>query len=90
MDEEMTADEMLDFYRNLGKANRRDRIVLSACQSDILTLRRVGRDLDKMCVSTAWDSVEHIQTHIDELISDLIDMQEEVTDRIGEDEGDQK
>ena len=87
MDDEMfDADEMLDFYRSLRKANHRDRIVLSACQSDIHTLRKVSRELSKMCVSTAWDSVDHLQTHIDELISDLIEVQEEITDRIDEDE----
>tara|TARA_Y100001938_G_scaffold150863_1_gene243938 strand:- start:2213 stop:2485 length:273 start_codon:yes stop_codon:yes gene_type:complete len=86
MDDDMTVDEQVEFYRNLGKANHKDRIILTACQSDILTLRKVARKLDKMCVSTAWDSVEHLQTHINELISDLIDMQEEITDRIDEDE----
>ena len=77
----MTADEQIEFYRNLRNANRKDRIVLSSCQSDIQTLRRVSKELDMMCVSTAWDSVVHLQTHIDELISDLIDMQEDITDQ---------
>ena len=87
MDEEMfDPDEMLDFYRSLRKANHRDRIVLSACQSDIHTLRKVSSELSKMCVSTAWNSVDHLQTHIDELIADLVAVQEEITDRIDEDE----
>jgi len=81
MDDDMTVDEQVVFYRHLRNANRKDSIVLSACQSDIQTLRRVSRELDKMCVSTAWDSVVHLQTHIDELISDLIDMQEDITDQ---------
>ena len=73
-------EEKVAFYKSLGKAGMKDRLILSACQSDILSLRKIARDLEALCVSTAWNQVDHIQTHIDELISDLIDVQEDITE----------
>jgi|TARA_R100000482_G_scaffold112406_1_gene54932 hypothetical protein len=76
------ANEKAAFYKSLGKVRnlRKDRITLSACQSDILLLRKISHDLEALCVSTAWEQVDHIQGHIDELISDLIDVQEDITE----------
>ena len=76
------ADEKLAFYKELGKAGMKDRLILSACQSDILLLRKIARDLETLCVSTAWNQVDHLQTHVTELISDLIDVQEDVTESV--------
>ena len=73
-------EEKVAFYKALGKSGMKDRLILSACQSDILLLRKIARDLETLCVSTAWHQVDHLQTHIDELISDLIDVQEDITD----------
>ena len=72
-------DEKCAFYKSLGNAKMKDRLILSACQSDILSLRKIARDLETLCVSTAWHQVDHLQTHINELISDLIDVQEDIT-----------
>ena len=58
---------------------KKDQIVMSACRSDIETLRKVSRELDKLCVSTAWECVSHIQGHLDELASDIVDIQESIT-----------
>ena len=73
-------EEKVVFYKSLGKAGMKDRLILTACQSDILALRKIARDLEESCVSTAWNQVDHIQGHIDELISDLIDVQEDITE----------
>ena len=73
------ADEKVVFYKHLEKAGMKDRLILSACQSDILHLRKISEDLNTLCVSTAWHQVSHIQSHIYELISDLTDVQEDIT-----------
>ena len=74
-----TPEEHVAFYGSLRDKSPKDQIVLSACQSDIEILRKVSRELDKLCVSTVWDSVSHIQGHLDELASDIVDIQDSIT-----------
>ena len=73
------ADEKDVFYKHMMIAGMKDKLILSACTSDILLLRKIAHDLNTLCVSTAWNQSDHIQTHISELISDLIDIQEDIT-----------
>ena len=74
-----TPEEHVAFYGSLRDKSPKDQIVLSACQSDIEILRKVSRELDKLCVSTVWDSVSHIQGHLDELASDIHEIQDSIT-----------
>ena len=74
-----TPEEHVAFYGSLRDKSPKDQVVLSACQSDIESLRRVSRELEKLCVSTAWNSVDHIQTHIEELIADILEIQDSIT-----------
>ena len=74
------ADEKAVFNEQMIKAGMKDKLILSACTSDILLLRKISHDLEALCVSTAWHQVDHIQGHIVELISDLIDVQEDITE----------
>tara|TARA_B100000073_G_scaffold287437_1_gene249267 strand:+ start:811 stop:1077 length:267 start_codon:yes stop_codon:yes gene_type:complete len=73
-----TGEEYALFYGSLRDKSPKDQIVLSACQSDIAVLRKVSRELDSLCVSTAWNSVNHIQTHIEELIADIHEIQDSI------------
>tara|TARA_Y100000592_G_C5343450_1_gene255371 strand:+ start:403 stop:666 length:264 start_codon:yes stop_codon:yes gene_type:complete len=74
------AEEKAVFFEHMITAGMKDKLILSACTSDILLLRKISHDLEALCVSKAWNQVDHIQGHITELISDLIDVQEDITD----------